>query len=111
MPPSPPSFLLVLFHASRLYSESVDANTTEAPRSLNCGIASLKAMISVGHTNVHAMGTKPSTSHCFVEVKAVSDKSVELLLARDHLATQSAELKSLSAPTASWLLYGRPMDC
>jgi hypothetical protein len=66
--PKPPSFRLALVHASRLYSESVDANTTRAPRAAKSAARSLKAMISVGQTKVQAIGTKPRMSHCLAEV-------------------------------------------
>lgn len=66
--PKPPSRRLALVQASRLYSLSVLAKTTEAPREAKSAARSLKAMISVGQTKVQAMGTKPRTSHCLVEV-------------------------------------------
>jgi len=51
--PSPPSLRAVDAHASKLYSESTDAKTTFAPRSVNCLAASEKAMISVGLEGVN----------------------------------------------------------
>jgi len=74
--PSPPSLLLAFVHASKLYSLSVLAKTTCAPRAAKSAARSLKAMISVGHTKVQAMGTKPRTSHCFVDVYCVRLRSV-----------------------------------
>jgi hypothetical protein len=59
---------LALHHANKLYSLSVEAKATAAPRAANSAARSEKAMISVGHTKVHAMGMKPRTSHWEVEV-------------------------------------------
>lgn len=73
--PKPPSFLLVFVHASRLYSESVEAKTTCVLREANCEAASEKATISVGHTNVQAIGMKHRNSHLFCDVYVVRDSS------------------------------------
>lgn len=72
----PPETLVV--HV--LYSESVEAKTTLVLRDSKSAARSLKAMISVGHTKVQAMGTKPRTSHCFVDVYWVRLRSVHTLV-------------------------------
>lgn len=61
--PRPPSCLGTLVHASKEYSESVEANKTWASRASKRLAASEKATISVGHTKVKANGTKASTTY------------------------------------------------
>ncbi len=51
-PPSPPSDRGVLSQARCVYLESTEQATISVSIALNSAILSLKAMISVGHTNV-----------------------------------------------------------
>lgn len=84
--------LVLGFHV--LYSESVEAKTTLVLRDSKSAARSLKAMISVGHTKVQAMGTKPRTTHWLFDVYWLRLKSVhwgQREFLKDHFYPATAE--------------------